>query len=104
MRRKALKMGSIFVLKRYENYNNSPSSVKLNLAWVGIPPGVPNLLTSWIVSTYPIYPGSSVPERLRKESNVMSKNLLLETEKSVLSPQFDKTMWDIGCHKHLIFD
>ena len=64
MRRKALKAGSILALKRCENYNNSLSSVKLNLAWVGIPPGVPIYLLE-IVRTYLIiYTGSSVLERL----------------------------------------
>ena len=41
MPRKMLKAGSILALKRRENYDNSLSSVNLNLAWVGIPPGVP---------------------------------------------------------------
>ena len=85
---KHLQAGSILALKRCENYNNSLSSVKLNLVLVRIQPGVPNLLTSWIVSTYPLYPGSSSGRAVVKENNVTSKNLLVEIEKSVLSPQW----------------
>ena len=42
--RNALKARSISTLKRCGNYNNSVSSVKFDLAWVGIPPGVPDYL------------------------------------------------------------
>ena len=55
MRRKVLKAGSIFALKRCENYNNSLSSVDLNLAQVGILPGVPKIYYFEIVCTYLLY-------------------------------------------------
>jgi len=54
MPRKMLKAGSILALKRRENYDNSLSSVNLNLAWVGIPPGVPIYLME-IIRTYLFY-------------------------------------------------
>ena len=46
MRRKVLKAGSIFALKRCENYNNSLSSVNLNLVLVRIQLGLPIFMDS----------------------------------------------------------
>lgn len=43
--RKALKADSILVLKRYESYNNSLSSVKFDLVWVRVPPPRPIFFT-----------------------------------------------------------
>ena len=49
--KKVWKAGSILALKRCESYNNSLSSVNLNLVWVGFPPVVP-IYYFEIVSTY----------------------------------------------------
>jgi hypothetical protein len=46
MRRKVLKAGSILALKRCENYNNSLSSVNLNLVLVRVQPGVPDFINT----------------------------------------------------------
>ena len=44
--KKVLKAGSISALKRCGNYDNSLSSVKINLVWVRVPPPPPIFIYS----------------------------------------------------------
>ena len=80
--------GSILELKRFENYNNSLSSVKIDLVWVRVPCRAPNFLQSAeLKPPTPLYARlAQLVEQSYNGNDVKSKNLLLRTKKSVLIP------------------